>query len=212
MKGIIAGVAGGILGAILWGVIASLTGFEIGWIAWGIGVLVGAGVAWGTEGGTVPGVLAVIISVLAILGGKFVALEMVMNKEIKSADQNISMLVDSNEEYLVSWLADAIVYKMQEEGSAVNWPAGVDPQDAQAEADYPPEIWAKAKAAYISMKDQEREEFKEKVRQQASDNIKAIASGLKQKGFLASFGPIDIVFFLLAIATAYKIGSKSQPG
>ena len=212
MKGVIAGIAGGIVGAILWGVVAMVTGYEIGWIAWGIGALVGAGVAWGTDGGTVQGVLAVVISVLAILGGKFVALELMMNKEVKSAAENVTTLVDTNEDYLISWLADTIAYKMQEEGKTVNWPAGIDSDTAQTEADYPPEIWSKAKAVWLGMSDDDKAEFKEQVRQQAAENISEYASGLRQEGFLASFGAMDVLFFFLAIATAYKIGSKSQPG
>lgn len=211
MKGLIAGVLGGIVGAVLWGVIAAFSGFEIGWIAWGIGALVGAGVAWGTEGGKVPGVMAVVISVLAIFAGKFIALEMVVNKEVKSAGEKIATLSESDEGYLISWLADAIIVKMQDEGKPVNWPAGVSPEDAQSEADYPPEIWARAKTAWLAMSDEEKQEFKQDVQEQANENIRTMAAGFRQEGFLASFGPMDILFFLLAIATAYKIGSKSAP-
>jgi len=35
---------------------------------------------------------------------------------------------------------------------------------------------------------------------------------LKSVAFRASFGPIDIVFFLLAIASAYKLGSGMATG
>ena len=206
MKGLAAGILGGVAGAVLWGLIAAFTGYEIGWIAWGIGALVGAGVAWGTEGGTVPGVMAVVISVLAILGGKFVALEIMMNKEAKE----VVSLADTSEEYLISWLADVMVFRMQEAGQSVSWPAGVDPDNAQKEADYPPEVWAKAKSAWEAMSDEDKQAFKADVQKQVAANLDQLSGEMREKGFIASFGGIDIIFFLLAIATAFKIGSKSQ--
>jgi hypothetical protein len=37
-----------------------------------------------------------------------------------------------------------------------------------------------------------------------------MAASYREEGFLASFGAIDVLFFILAIVTAYKIGSKSE--
>jgi hypothetical protein len=210
MKGIVAGILCGVAGAVLWGVIAAFTGYEIGWIAWGIGALVGAGIAWGMDGGTVPGVLAVVISILAILGGKFVALEMVVGKELKNANSGLSSLIETNEEYVISWLADEIVIKMEEQGVTVQWPGGEAPETPQAEADYPRDVWAKAKWAWEGMSDEEKQEFKKVVHEQALKNVNEMAASYREEGFLASFGAIDVIFFLLAIVTAYKIGSKSE--
>jgi hypothetical protein len=70
MKGIFAGIIAGIAGALVWAIVAYFTGFEIGWLAWGVGALVGAAVAWGSEGTQTTGVVAVIITVIAIIAGK----------------------------------------------------------------------------------------------------------------------------------------------
>ncbi len=210
MKAVAAGIAGGVAGAVLWGIIVAATGFEIGWIAWGIGALVGAGVAWGSAGGAAWGVVAVIISVLSILGGKVVAMEIVLDKEVKSVSADVSSRIDSDPEFVVSWLADAIVVKMDEQGKTINWPQDADPENPQGAGDYPPEVWSQAQSQWDAMDAQKKEEFKETIRRQANDNVKMMANSIKSEGFLASFGPMDIVFFLLAIATAYKIGSKTD--
>jgi phosphate/sulfate permease len=202
MKGIAAGIIAGICGAVVWSLIAALTGFEIGWIAWGIGAAVGAAVAWGSEGSPKYGVIAVIISVISILAGKYIAVEMVLADELKDADQEVNRLIE-NEEYLISWLADSIIYERMERDEPVAWPAGVDPEQASEEQHYPPEIWN-------DMDEEERDEFKVSVRQQIDTNVKTLASEVKKQGFIESFSVIDIVFFILAVLTAYKMGAKTD--
>lgn len=209
MKGIIAGVCAGIAGAVLWAVIAAVTGFEIGWLAWGIGAGVGAAVAWGSDCTPATGVLAVVISLLAIVAGKYIAVEIVMHKELGGTNQEIANLME-DEEYLISWLADGIVYNLEEAGQTVTWPAGVDPDDAMAKADYPPAVWAQAEQAWSAMTPDEKTEFKEQVRQQVDASMGEVVAGAKKEGFMASFGLFDALFFFLAIGTAYKIGSNAD--
>ncbi len=209
MKGLVAGVAAGIGGAVVWALIAYFTGYEIGWIAWGIGAAVGAGVAWGSTGSPAMGITAVVISVLAILAGKFITVEIILAKELKAANQDMNQQV-LNEEYVISWLADGVVAVYQEKQIPVNWPEGVNPENAASQADYPADVWQAAASKWNSMSAEEKEEYRENVRQQAEVNIAEYASEMRKEGFIGSFGIIDIVFFLLAIATAYKIGSKTD--
>ena len=115
-----------------------------------------------------------------------------------------------NEEYQISWLADQVVYEYQEQGKSVDWPAGVNPEEASSKEDYPPVIWALAEKAWANMTDDEKEEFKANVQQQVEENIQAYTNSVKADGFFASFGVFDILFAFLAIATAYKVGSKAD--
>jgi phosphate/sulfate permease len=209
MKGLAAGVAAGVGGAVVWALIAYFTGYEIGWIAWGIGAAVGAGVAWGSSGSPAMGVAAVVISVLAILAGKFITVEIILAKELKAANQDMNQQI-LNDEYVISWLADEAVAVYQEKQIPVNWPEGINPEDATSQADYPADVWQAAAYKWNSMSAAEKEEYRENVRQQAEVNIAAYASDMRKEGFIGSFGIIDIVFFLLAILTAYKIGSKTD--
>jgi phosphate/sulfate permease len=73
VKGIIGGLIAAVIGAGVWAAIAYFTGYEIGWIAWGIGALVGfvAAKAAGDDAGDGLGIVAAVIAVLAILGGKY---------------------------------------------------------------------------------------------------------------------------------------------
>lgn len=209
MKGIVAGIIAGIAGAAVWAIVAAVTGFEIGWIAWGIGAGVGAGVAWGSEGSPAMGVLAVVISVLAIVAGKFITVEMVLSREMGGAKAEIAQMLES-EEYLISWMADIVIADIQESGGTVSWPAGVDPEEASTKAEYPKEIWARAEQSWSALTLEEKEEFKVDVQEQIEESMNMYAADVRNDGFLASFGVMDALFFLLAIGTAYKIGSKAD--
>ena len=210
MKGIIAGIIAGVAGAALWAVIAAFTGYEIGWIAWGIGAAVGAGVAWGSDGSTVTGVLAVVIAIGAIIGGKYVSVEMMLAKEVNAANEEIARQVEGDENYPISWLAQGVVYKLTEAGQTVEWPDEVNPEEATEEADFPPTVWSIAQEAWANMSDDEKADFKNEIQTQAVANVQDYASSVKKDGFIASFSAMDGIFFLLAIATAYKVGSKAD--
>lgn len=207
MKGIIAGVIAGFAGAVVWALIASLTGYEIGWLAWGIGAAVGGAVAWGSEGTPAMGVAAVIISVLAIVGGKYISVEMLLAKEMDSANEQIAAQMET-EEYYISWLADAVVAQIEEAGGTVSWPEGADDETTLLQEQYPAEIWGKAQIVWTNMTSEEQDQFKEDVKQQVDENIAMFTAGVRKDGFLASFSLFDGLFFFLAIGTAYKIGSK----
>ncbi len=209
MKGVIAGVVAGTAGAFAWAIIAAVTGFEIGWLAWGIGAAVGAAVAWGSKGSPSFGVIAAVISILAILGGKYISLEMVLAKEMEKADQKIGQLVES-EEYLICWLTVPIVREYEQENKPISWPNGVDPKNAFKKEDYPPEIWNRAEQAWNNMNEDEKAEHKTVVEWQVNSNMKALVTEVKKEGLIKSFRVIDAIFFILAIATAYKIAAKTD--
>ncbi len=97
MKGIIAGVIAGFAGALVWAAIVVFAGFEIGWLAWGIGAAVGGAVAWGSEGTPAMGVAAVVISVLAIAGGKYFSVEMFLANGMDDANQQIAQQLETDE-------------------------------------------------------------------------------------------------------------------
>ena len=82
MKDVVFGLIGGALGALLWAGVVYVTEYEIGWIAWAIGGLVGFSVALGNKDrGRSPmaaGSLAVIITTLSIVAGKYAAVEMLL--------------------------------------------------------------------------------------------------------------------------------------
>ena len=138
--GIIGGVLCGIIGAAIWAGISYGTGYEIGWIAWGVGGLVGLGCAWGSKGsGALPGTVAIIVTLLSILGGKYAAVELSIRKEIGSETEAVqSALAElQDDELVVSYLSDEIIEDRSSRGETVEWPPGVDPAEATKQSDLP---------------------------------------------------------------------------
>ena len=75
--GIIGGTIAAIIGAVIWGAIAFYGKVEIGYLAIGIGLLVGFGVSAGSRsGGVGAAAIAVILTVLSLVGGKYAAVQM----------------------------------------------------------------------------------------------------------------------------------------
>ena len=76
-RGALFSAIGAALGAALWFAVVLFTGYEIGWIAWGLGFSAGAGMAIGHDDpdGTMAGILAGAISIVGILGAKFLIFE-----------------------------------------------------------------------------------------------------------------------------------------
>ena len=84
MKAIVAAIIGGIVGALIWGAIAHFTGYEVGYVAWGIGALVGFLSAKAGGEGMPNGAICAVITIAALLAGKFVAFKMTFDVELKA--------------------------------------------------------------------------------------------------------------------------------
>lgn len=219
LKSLIGGLIAGLVGAAIWAAISFWTGYEIGWIAWGIGGLVGFAVALGGQQGMTAGLAAVVISVLAIMGGKYATVELLVNKELGGSEQMVEQAVDrlENEEFVVSWLADGIIEERTAQGEEITWPPGVTAEEAEQpdeESEYPPEIWSEAASQWDGMPPEERDAYRaqlaDMIRQNIEENFAAFRTEIKRDGFSASFGPLDIVFILLAVVTAFKIGRGTE--
>lgn len=92
-KGVIFSAIGAAVGAAVWVVVVNFTGYEIGWIAWGLGFAAGAGMAFGHEDndGTMAGIIAGAISILGIVGAKFVIFEQ-LKSDIAAAGVTLEAL------------------------------------------------------------------------------------------------------------------------
>lgn len=213
LRGIIGAVIGGLIGAAVWAGISFAAGLEIGWIAWGVGGLVGLGSAFGSKGGSpFLGVVAAAITILAIMGGKYAAIQFSIVKEIGSQSDAVQQAVtalDSNE-LLVSYLADDVVIERQANGEDVEWPAGVNPQDASTKSDYAPEVWDEAESRWSELNDSDRESFRAVLAEQTRLRVEEYYAEVSKQAFMSSFGPMDLLFFGLAIVTAFKIAASGE--
>ncbi|MEO1236915.1 MAG: hypothetical protein AAFX76_09030 [Planctomycetota bacterium] len=199
------GLIGGVVGGAIWAGIAYFTGYEIGWIAWGIGALVGYGTYRGAEAADVRGgVMAVVISLLAIAGGKYAAVELAVSKAFSGGE--VAALYD-NDEYVVSYLADEELEAMIRRGETPDFPAEADFEMPDSRDDYPFEVWNRAQSRWDQMSADDQQTFRDDKRRQHQAMLATLRSGITEEGFLNSFGAMDFLFGALAIFTAFKVGS-----
>ena len=213
MKDVAFGLVGGAVGAFVWAAVVYVTEYEIGWIAWGVGGLVGFCVALGNKdrgrSPTAAGTLAVVITALSIVAGKYAAVEMLMPSDAELVGMFTARF--DEEEYVVSFLADDVAGEFQSAGREMVWPQGVDPANASSQSDYPPAVWAEAGRRWSEWSDDERATFRREREAQTRANVEAnlpeIRAAISQGGFLGSFAPMDFIFFGLGMVTAFGMGS-----
>ncbi len=215
-KAVVGGLLGGALGAILWALVVHFTQYEIGWIAWAVGGMVGYGVALGNRGTAYApkpaGILAVVITLLAIAGGKFLAVQVAFLDD----EELIEALLETTQrhEYTVSFLADEVVEDLSRSGRRIDWPPGVDPAQAVGRLEYPANVWDEAENRWAVMSEEERTAFRGQVdatiRNNLREQLPMIRPGLMEEAFLGSFGAMDLLFFGLAVVTAFGLAAGTR--
>lgn len=116
----------------------------------------------------------------------------------------------ANPEYLLSYTADGIVKELEAEGTVVKWPPGKDYESAWRESDYPPEIWADAVALLDDLTPGELERYQRDVDAELAEYARLstaeYAREAEREGFIASLSLFDLLWVVLAVGTAAKIG------
>ena len=205
-KWILGGAIGGFLGAGLWAAIGYFTNSEIGWIAWLVGVLAGVGVrsvAEEDDVGPAPGIVAALLAIAAILLGKFAVVHFLVAGVVANLD--LDEFIEPNQ-FIVA-IADGIVDERKERGEPIEWPDGVEPQAPTEQDQFPPDIWEEATAEWDALGPDTQQELKDQQVQVMREGIADDVKGARNKAFKESFGGYDILWLLLALATAFKIGS-----
>lgn len=199
----VAGVVGGLIGAAIWAGITYATGYEIGWIAWGIGFLVGLAVRMGAGDenlGAAPGVTAAVVAVLAILVGKYAAASLLVDKHMPN-------LGDVDPTAVISGFADTIIGERQAAGKEVTWPPGKNADNAEQPGDYPADVWQEANQKWTDLGAVGQQKLRDERKAVMKELIGVLKGNIAWEAFKGSFSPVDIVFFLLTLATAYKLGA-----
>ncbi len=208
VSGLIGAVIGGAIGGAIWAAVVKFTGFEIGWLAWGIGALVGVGFRVGARELANPGtgVLAAAVALLAVLGGKYAVAHLYTQEFM--ADFNLAESLESDE-FVISYIADAVVEEWQSSGRPVAWPDGVDPDFAAEEADYPPAVWTDAVQRWNAMSPDEQQQYRDDLLAMYGD-MTGMETAVSLDVFIASFGLFDLLWVFLAVATAFSMGARSE--
>lgn len=205
---LIALLAGG-LGAGLWALIAWKLHLETGIVAWGIGVAVGFGmmIGAGTSRNAMTGIAAVLIALLSIAAGKYGAVYAVSQRLTASAQTNFNMSPENGK----IRIADEMIAEQQAAGKAIIWRNGATGiEDADELADYPPDIEQAAVARWESMPQAEQDAYLQKMQQSAQSGVKSMLSELRWLAFKKSFSFFDILWAVLAVVSAWRLGADSE--
>jgi hypothetical protein len=82
LKGVAGALIGSLVGMVGWFLLIKATGYEIGYVAWGVGAITGLGArVVGAEGSAKLGLLAGLFAFVAIIGGQYLALKSIAEKE-----------------------------------------------------------------------------------------------------------------------------------
>jgi len=137
--------------------------------------------------------------VLAILAGKYAAASLIVDK----LPDGMSQVSDAS---FISDFADDIVIEQTGAGKQLQWPAGKTAETAKQAGDYPPEIWQEANKKWTDLGPAGQQKKRDEAAAAFMNFAKMLRGQLVWMAFKNSFGPVDVIFFLLAIATAIKLG------
>ncbi len=113
---------------------------------------------------------------------------------------------------MVESLASEIAEERTAAGKKLKWPPGKSEETAEQLTDYPADVQAEAKKRWGTKPAEERQKLIAE-RTEAFQNVTNMVAGeIRKQGFLASFSPMDALFFLLAVMSAFKIGAGVVDG
>ncbi len=192
---IISGIAA-LIGAFIWFGVAKATEREIGWIAWGVGVMAGFGMMVGANGNSVTaGGIAAAMSVGGILLGKFMVFTFVVMPLFgQMLDQTLGGISDADK--LEVWVTN-----QQLEKKKLDVESATDAQRAVANAEAK-KLIAKMDAKTKAAETKKANESFSRLIGEAADEVP------KSRLFFSTmFAPLDVLFFILAIASAFKVAT-----
>ena len=212
LNGIIVSFLCGIIGAAIWAGLAYFTGYEIGWVAWGIGGLVGFGFTFASRrSGALYGFIASIITILSILGGKFAYTDLIIGEEMGSKTDFIEYgLSEFLDELVLSYVSDEIIAELESSGETVEWPPDVDPEAADEEADYPPNIWAQANTRWNEMPTEDQHLYRDDIAEIYTKGLNEQYIESYKETYLAMFAPLDLLFLGLGVITSFQIAARGR--
>lgn len=201
-RGFVGSILGGLVGGFIWTSFSYGTGYELGFVAWVVGALAGYGMARASDGCTsrAAGFLAALVALVAIPCAKLAVVHLHTRELLAEAGE-------FTEENIVDEFAHEDVMARYDEGELtdedleVYWENGPDT-----------ETLAAAQARWDGLSAEDQEARLTEGRAAADSEMENATLALDLLFFLFSFGPYDLLWFGLALTTAYKIGSSSDPG
>lgn len=202
-----AAIGAAFLGALLWKVIAMTTGYEVGFVAWGIGGAIGIAASVMGGRGAVSGVVCAGLALMANLGGKYMVVSEMMDQmtgELQSAEMQAEWQAVYEEDLMDASIYAEQVYDretlksfMVERGYSMAY-------DAQEVSDEEVRFFQQESEPHLkSIAYGEPPTFDEWYR----DNVAAGVGDVSKAGIVSeSLGLVDVIFLLLGVGTAFRLG------
>ena len=222
LPSIVAAVIAAVAGAFLWKAIALGLNYEIGYVAWGIGGLIGAASAIAGSRGNQAGIMCGVLAAAAILGGKYLVTDAFfsdMDLLTKTLDETFQ-----SEEFGTS-MQEMMKYAYEEEIKiAEYYRDNVVDEGEEALREFMTEYGYSDTYEPDDVTRREIREFNDSSKPMllklASDQLtfeewqkETMQLGLEETDVskldivIESLGPIDILFFILGVGTAYRLGT-----
>ena len=209
----IGGAIGATLGGLAWAGIIIGIERQMGWIAIIVGGLCGVGTAVGSRGqtGMGTGLIAVVFTVLSILGGKYFGMAHLMDKFVEEQNANAAWLETLTPEQTADFVRSGFVDDILKQRLLYD---RLDPETEDEYEylvafglypdDYPEDVLGEAGERWDALDETGRRYAAEDL---LADRLLAARPHLHEAGFLLSFGFRDVFFFIFAIGAAYAVGS-----
>ncbi len=205
---VVGGLVVGLVGAGAWAALALVGSLEVGYLAWGIGAGIGFVMVKLGARGTGLGVAAAALAILSIFGGKYVAMHMALERAIDD------VLTTENYQVAVTDASDFVALG-DDPSDEVLVHYMYDHEFTDAESEF--EITEDDVELFRALSADSLREFDAAGttfavwRDDAEANMRSslAAAGLGPIDSLREeLSPIDIVFALLGIATAFRIVAR----
>lgn len=196
--------------ALIWAAITYFTGFEIGYVAWLVGLMIGgAAVAVGGKG-TTCGAVCAAFALASIFLGKVLAVEFSVRGEV--AKHLEAQLTREGYDEAIKDAADFVQLQSPEDYPAFMVTHGFT--EAKTPEAIPQEDLSGFKNDQVPRlrRLHEQKPDYETWRKQSLDEIaEVVGSDLSiSKMVIADLGPIDLIFGILGIATAYRVPARRE--
>jgi hypothetical protein len=208
IRWLVGGLIGGAIGIGIWVLVGYFTHYEVAYIAWGVGFLTGVGVRYAAylsqeEVSFGKGVVASFVAIGAILCAKWLVFALLVGGKGDDHLRQLANKIRFDDEAMIANIADEIAEEAMARGEKIAWPPGVSQEIASRRNDFPADLWQKAQTRWNQLGPKGQQDQK---RQQA-----LLAMALSDEGRKPDFGECftlwDLLWFGLAIFTAYKVGT-----
>ena len=212
ISGIAAAAVAAVVGALIWKLITVFFNYELGFIAWGIGLGVGVGAAMFGSKGMSTGIICGIFALLAILGGKYMAMQTFQ----ETWANDISTSIEGQE-------AEFKEYYQQDLKAAEVFSEGVESKEAlikfmtehgyseyyEVENITDEEIidFNEHVVPHLKKIAEEQPSFDEWVKGSFGDALNDVSTMELVK---SDIGIMGIIFLFLGVGTAFKIGKGDE--